>query len=152
MESYATADFWPINPPLSRIDIALGRWESELLDLSKGNGLIYLKAQRRDLTLTHPEPASLFKALADSSRSHSAFRPDELLEDEQATQKTEVSLILCSEPIETDSEGVAPPRRAVRTPWSTAVVSSGEPTKTDARLYMFRMKSRMTLQEHGLYT
>lgn len=159
----------PAPPALtSRVAQALSKWQSELLDLSKANRLLYFRPGSGALALSDPEPESLFDGLVNGERSF-VFRRLEEDDSEAATTERQVaeqlSLVLADDTAEesplgeaasattpeaTSSGNGTAAARAKRPLRANEVVAVGEAKKVEASLYRLRLRSRSALQEQGV--
>jgi very-short-patch-repair endonuclease len=150
----------------SRVDLALGRWRAELLDLSRRNRLLYLRPGRGVLRIVQPAPDVLFDGLENQERAYTFYRPDE-----EATADEQLSLLLGdggTAPAAASAVTVKGVQRPGGTPAGPVtvkpvtsaprprparpdeIVIDSEPRQVEAVLYRLRLRARSALLEQGI--
>lgn len=161
------------------VDDAIKRWQTELLDLTKSNRLLYFKPRSGALQLSHPDAALLFDGLANKRETFEHFRPPEeevpegapseeeqlelfLTDDTRAAEGTQTSSneADCDASARlTNAEWPAlwtpvgreqTPSTVSKRPGARQFVADGELKKVEALLYKLYLRSRSALQEQGV--
>jgi very-short-patch-repair endonuclease len=149
-----------ITRPRGLVDQAIDGWKAALLDLSKGNRLLFFYPGRGNLIVSHPSPGPLFDLISNEQRSLTFFRPDEDEVDDDSVAldatdtnpeavQSELALLLETDEASTATTDTAPARRR-REPRAEELVAQGEHRRIESTLYRLRLRSRTALQEHGI--
>jgi very-short-patch-repair endonuclease len=129
-----------------RVLEAMEGWQSELLDLSRGNRLLSLKAGRgAPLRLSHPEPESLFAGLVNEGNGFKIYRPDSL--EDNAPVEDQLALVLDADEQAVSSDTNPPTSRL---PLPNEIKIDGDPKKIESALYRLRLRARSALVEQGI--
>ena len=135
----------PLSP---RVDTALDQWQSDLLDLTKSNRLLYFTAGSHGLALSYPNPDLLFTGLVDEDRAFTFHRLT--AQDDSLTVTEQLDLLLAEDTASDQAEAqMVREAKRLRPPQAHEIVASGDPKKIETTLYRFRLKSRSALQEQG---
>ena len=76
------------------VNDAIKRWQTELLDLTKSNRLLYFKPRSGALPLSYPDPAILFDGLVNKSQEFTFYRLPEDEAEEASTPDEQLALFL----------------------------------------------------------
>src|SRR3954447_8079867 len=116
-----------------RVEMALNRWQAELLDLTKANRLLYFRPGSGALPLIHPLAPVLFDGLTIQEHAYTFYRPAAIAH--ELTADEQLDLLLATAPANGDADHapVPPPSYPpTRLPRANEIIAHGEPKSVEA--------------------